>query len=202
VAFGSRRPWEIFLEAFLVSSGVVALGEMGDKTQLLAMLLAAKFRKPVPIILGILVATLANHALAGALGDAVARAMGPVLLRWVIGVSFIAMALWMLVPDQVDEDAAGGRQRFGVFGTTVLAFFLAEMGDKTQIATVALAARYSDLFAVVAGTTLGMMLANVPAVFLGDRIAKKLSMTLVHGIAAAIFAVLGVLTLLNVGRLF
>jgi Ca2+/H+ antiporter, TMEM165/GDT1 family len=202
VAFGSRRLWEILVEAFLVSSGVVALGEMGDKTQLLAMLLAAKFRKPVPIILGILVATLANHALAGALGDAVARAMGPVLLRWVIGVSFIAMALWMLVPDQVDEDAAGGRQRFGVFGTTVLAFFLAEMGDKTQIATVALAARYSDLFAVVAGTTLGMMLANVPAVFLGDRIAKKLSMTLVHGIAAAIFAVLGVLTLLNVGRLF
>jgi putative Ca2+/H+ antiporter (TMEM165/GDT1 family) len=193
---------EIFLEAFLVSTGVVALGEMGDKTQLLAMLLAAKFRKPVPIILGILVATLANHALAGALGDVVARALGPDVLRWVIGVSFIAMAGWMLIPDQVDEDAAGGRQLFGVFGTTVLAFFLAEMGDKTQIATVALAARYSDLIAVVAGTTLGMMLANVPAVFLGDRIAKKVSMTLVHGIAAAIFALLGVLTLFNVGHLF
>ena len=190
------------MEAFLVSTGVVALGEMGDKTQLLAMLLAAKFRKPVPIILGILVATLANHALAGALGDVVARALGPDVLRWVIGVSFIAMAGWMLIPDQVDEEAAGGRQLFGVFGTTVLAFFLAEMGDKTQIATVALAARYSDLVAVVAGTTLGMMLANVPAVFLGDRIAKKVSMTLVHGIAAAIFAVLGVLTLFNVGHLF
>ncbi len=190
------------MEAFLVSTGVVALGEMGDKTQLLAMLLAAKFRKPVPIILGILVATLANHALAGALGDVVARALGPDVLRWVIGVSFIAMAGWMLIPDQVDEDAAGGRQLFGVFGTTVLAFFLAEMGDKTQIATVALAARYSDLIAVVAGTTLGMMLANVPAVFLGDRIAKKVSMTLVHGIAAAIFALLGVLTLFNVGHLF
>jgi Ca2+/H+ antiporter, TMEM165/GDT1 family len=190
------------LEAFLVSTGVVALGEMGDKTQLLAMLLAAKFRKPVPIILGILVATLANHGLAGAVGEGVARALGPDVLRWVIGVSFIAMAGWMLIPDQVDEEAAGGRQLFGVFGTTVLAFFLAEMGDKTQIATVALAARYSDLFAVVAGTTLGMMLANVPAVFLGDRIAKKVSMTLVHGIAAAIFAVLGVLTLLNVGHLF
>ncbi len=175
---------------------------MGDKTQLLAMLLAARFRKPVPIILGILVATLANHALAGAVGDAVARALGPDVLRWVIGVSFIAMALWMLVPDQVDEASAGGRQRFGIFGTTVLAFFLAEMGDKTQIATVALAARYSDLIAVVAGTTLGMMLANVPAVFLGERIAKKLSLSLVHGVAAAIFALLGVLTLFNVGQLF
>jgi putative Ca2+/H+ antiporter (TMEM165/GDT1 family) len=191
---------EIFLEAFLVSTGVVALGEMGDKTQLLAMLLAAKFRKPVPIVLGILVATLANHALAGWVGDAVARALGPDVLRWVIGVSFIAMAGWMLVPDKVDEESAGGRQRFGVFGTTVVAFFLAEMGDKTQIATVALAARYTDLVAVVAGTTLGMMLANVPAVFLGDRIARNLSMTLVHGVAAAIFAVLGVLTLFNVGN--
>jgi len=197
----SAGPLEIVLEAFLVSTGVVALGEMGDKTQLLAMLLAAKFRKPVPIILGILVATLANHALAGAVGEGVARALGPDLLRWVIGISFIAMAIWMLIPDRVDEESAGGRQRFGVFGTTVLAFFLAEMGDKTQIATVALAARYSDLIAVVAGTTVGMMLANVPAVLLGDRIAQKLSMTLVHGIAAAIFAVLGVLTLFNVGHL-
>ena len=185
-----------------MSTGVVALGEMGDKTQLLAMLLAARFRKPVPIILGILVATLANHALAGWVGDAVARTLGPDLLRWVIGISFIAMALWMLIPDRVDDDAVGGRQRFGVFGTSVLAFFLAEMGDKTQIATVALAARYSDLVAVVTGTTLGMMLANVPAVLLGERIAKQLSMTLVHGIAAAIFAVLGLLTLFNVGHLF
>ena len=189
------------MEALLVSTGVVALGEMGDKTQLLAMLLAAKFRKPVPIILGILVATLANHALAGAVGEGVARALGPDVLRWVIGVSFLAMAAWMLIPDQVDEESAGGRQLFGVFGTTVLAFFLAEMGDKTQIATVALAARYSDLLAVVTGTTLGMMLANVPAVLLGERIAKTLSMTLVHGVAAAIFAVLGVLTLFNVGHL-
>ena len=185
-----------------MSTGVVALGEMGDKTQLLAMLLATRFRKPVPIILGILVATLANHALAGWVGDAVARTLGPDLLRWVIGISFIAMALWMLIPDRVDDDAVGGRQRFGVFGTSVLAFFLAEMGDKTQIATVALAARYSDLVAVVTGTTLGMMLANVPAVLLGERIAKQLSMTLVHGIAAAIFAVLGLLTLFNVGHLF
>jgi len=190
------------LEAFLVSTGVVALGEMGDKTQLLAMLLAVRFRKPVPIILGILVATLANHALAGWLGEAVARMLGPDLLRWVIGVSFLAMALWMLIPDRVDDNAVGGRQLFGVFGTTVLAFFLAEMGDKTQIATVALAARYSDLVAVVIGSTLGMMLANVPAVLLGERIANKLSMTLVHGIAAAIFAVLGLLTLFDVGQFF
>ncbi len=189
------------MEAFLVSTGIVALGEMGDKTQLLALLLAARFRRPVPIVLGILVATLVNHALAGAVGDWIARALGPDLLRWVIGGSFIAMAAWMLIPDKIDE-AEGGHQRFGVFGTTVLAFFLAEMGDKTQIATVALAARYTDLVAVVAGTTLGMMIANVPAVLLGDVVAKKVSMTLVHGIAALIFAVLGVLTLLNVGKLF
>lgn len=190
------------MEAFFVSTGVVALGEMGDKTQLLAMLLAARFRKPLPIVLGILVATLANHALAGAVGEAVARALGPDLLRWVIGVSFIAMAGWMLIPDQIDDASAGSSQRFGVFGTTVLAFFLAEMGDKTQIATVALAARYSGFIAVVVGTTLGMMLANVPAVFLGERIARRVSMPLVHGIAAFIFAVLGVLTLLNVGQVF
>jgi putative Ca2+/H+ antiporter (TMEM165/GDT1 family) len=174
---------------------------MGDKTQLLALLLAARFRRPVPIVLGILVATLVNHALAGAVGDWIARALGPDVLRWVIGGSFIAMAVWMLIPDKIDE-AEGGHQRFGVFGTTVIAFFLAEMGDKTQIATVALAARYTDLVAVVAGTTLGMMIANVPAVLLGDVVAKKVSMTLVHGIAALIFAVLGVLTLLNVGKLF
>jgi putative Ca2+/H+ antiporter (TMEM165/GDT1 family) len=193
---------ENLLEAFLVSTGVVALGEMGDKTQLLAIVLAAKFRRPWPIIAGILVATLANHAAAGALGGWVAHALGPDLLRWVIGLSFLAMAGWMLVPDKLDDDATTNRQRFGVFGTTVVAFFLAEMGDKTQIATVALAARYADVVQVVLGTTVGMMLANVPAVFLGDKIARKVSMTLVHGIAAVIFAVLGVLTLLNIGRLF
>ncbi len=190
------------MQAFLVSTGVVALGEMGDKTQLLAIVLAALFKRPIPIILGILVATLANHALAGAVGGWVASALGPDALRWVIGASFIAMAVWMLIPDQVGEEAAGSKQRFGVFGTTVLMFFLAEMGDKTQIATVALAARYHEIVAVVAGTTLGMMLANVPAVFLGETIAKKVSMPLVHGIAAFIFAVLGLLTLFNVGNLF
>src|SRR6187397_3202749 len=131
------------------------------------MLLAARYRRPLPIALGVLVATLANHALAGLVGGAIARLLGPDLLRWVIALSFIAMAVWMLIPDEVD-DVDGGRPRFGVFGTTVIAFFLAEMGDKTQIATVALAARYSSLVAVVLGTTLGMMLANVPAIYLGD----------------------------------
>lgn len=195
-------PGPLPLEAFLVSTGVVALGEMGDKTQLLAVVLAALFKRPWPIVAGIFVATLANHALAGALGGWVAAALGPEGLRWVIGLSFIGMAVWMLIPDRLDDDTTEGRQRFGVFGTTVLAFFLAEMGDKTQIATVALAARYADVVAVVAGTTIGMMIANVPAVFFGEAVARKVSMKLVHGIAAAVFAVLGVLTLLNVGRLF
>ncbi|ARN22492.1 TMEM165/GDT1 family protein [Piscinibacter gummiphilus] len=189
------------MEAFLISTGVVALGEMGDKTQLLAMLLAVRFKRPAPIVLGILVATLFNHAAAGAVGGWVASALGPDVLRWVIGISFIAMAGWMLIPDKIDEDEAVSA-RYGVFLTTVVAFFLAEMGDKTQIATVALAARYNDLLAVVAGTTLGMLIADVPAVFVGDKIAKRVPMKLVHAIAAGIFAVLGVLTLFNVGKLF
>jgi len=195
------RPGGLLLEAFLVSTGVVALGEMGDKTQLLAIVLAATFRKPWPIIFGILVATLANHAAAGLLGGWVAQALGPDILRWVIGLSFLIMAGWMLIPDKLDNGAGKTTQRFGVFGTTLIAFFIAEIGDKTQLATVALAARYTDLVQVVIGTTLGMMLANVPAVLLGNRIATRVSMKLVHGIAAAIFAVLGVLTLLNVGRI-
>lgn len=189
------------MEAFVISTGVVALGEMGDKTQLLAIMLAAAFRKPVPIIAGIFVATLLNHAAAGALGGWVAQLLGPEALRWVIGASFLAMAGWMLMPDRIDAESAAKGHRWGVFGTTVVAFFLAEMGDKTQIATVALAARYTEVVAVVLGTTLGMMLANVPAVFLGERIARQVSMRLVHGAAAFIFAVLGVLTLLQVDRL-
>lgn len=190
------------MEAFLVSTGVVALGEMGDKTQLLAVLLAARFRRPLPIIGGILVATLANHALAGAAGQWVADALGPFWLRWIIGVSFIAMAGWMLIPDRIDDDAAPSQAlRLGVFGTTVIAFFLAEMGDKTQIATVALAARYDALVAVVTGTTLGMMLANVPAVYFGEGVARRVSMRWVHGISALIFLLLGVLTLLNPAQL-
>jgi Ca2+/H+ antiporter, TMEM165/GDT1 family len=190
------------LEAFLVSTGVVALGEMGDKTQLLAMLLALRFRRPWPIVLGILAATLLNHASAGLVGAWVANALGPDRLRWVIGVSFIGMAAWMLVPDKIDADEADkAPPRLGVFGTTLLAFFLAEMGDKTQIATVALAARYQDLLSVVAGPTLGMLIADVPAVFAGEAIARRVPMKLVHTIAAAIFVVLGVATLLNFGKL-
>ena len=186
------------MEAFLVSTGIVALAEIGDKTQLLAFILAAKFRRPLPIVLGILVATLANHGFAGAVGAWVTTLLGPQTLRWVLGVSFIAMAVWTLIPDKFDEEDAK-LARFGVFGTTLIAFFLAEMGDKTQIATIALAAQYNALFAVVAGTTLGMMLANVPAVLFGDRIAARMPVRFVHGIAAAIFAVLGAATLLGAG---
>ena len=189
------------MEAFFVSIGVVALGEMGDKTQLLAILLSIRFKRPIPIILGILVATLVNHAIAGSVGAWIAKTLGPDALRWVIGSTFLAMALWTLVPDKVSVGAAERTNRFGVFATTAATFFLAEMGDKTQLATVALAAHYNSLVAVVAGTTIGMLLADVPAVFLGDTIAKRVSMSLVHGVAAAIFAVLGALTLLNVGKL-
>jgi putative Ca2+/H+ antiporter (TMEM165/GDT1 family) len=187
------------MEAFLVSTGIVALAEIGDKTQLLAFILAAKFRKPVPIVLGILAATLVNHGFAGALGSFITSLIAPGTLRWILGVSFLAMAAWILVPDKFDEEDAK-LARFGVFGTTLIAFFLAEMGDKTQIATVALAAQYNSLIAVVAGTTFGMMIANVPAVILGDRIANRLPVKLVHRIAAAIFAVLGVATLLGAGK--
>jgi putative Ca2+/H+ antiporter (TMEM165/GDT1 family) len=187
------------MEAFLVSTGIVALAEIGDKTQLLSLLLAARFRKPWPIILGILVATLANHAFAGAVGQWVTTLIGADVLRWILGLSFIAMAVWIMIPDEIDEDEATPA-RFGVFGTTLIAFFLAEMGDKTQIATVALAAQYQALVAVVLGTTFGMMIANVPAVLLGDKAAKRLPLRLVHGIAAAVFAVLGVLALINPGE--
>lgn len=187
------------MEAFLVSTGIVALAEIGDKTQLLAFILAAKFRKPVPIIVGILVATLVNHGCAGAVGEWLTHLVSPQTLRWVLGVSFIGMAIWTLIPDKFEEDDAK-LARMGVFGTTLVAFFLAEMGDKTQIATVALAAQYQNLAVVVAGTTIGMMVANVPAVLLGDRIAQRMPVRLVHGIAAAIFAVLGVATLLGAGE--
>ncbi|MBS0374824.1 MAG: TMEM165/GDT1 family protein [Proteobacteria bacterium] len=185
------------MEAFLVSAGVVALAEIGDKTQLLAFVLAARFRRPLPIIAGILSATLVNHALAGAAGRWLVQLLGPEVLRWTLGASFLAMAAWILVPDKLEESEAATRQRFGVFGTTVIAFFLAEMGDKTQVATVALAARYDSVVAVVMGTTVGMMLANVPAVLVSDRLAGRLPIRLVHAIAAVIFVVLGVLVLLG-----
>ena len=188
------------MEAFLISTGIVALAEIGDKTQLLAFLLAAKFRRPWPIILGILVATLANHALAGALGAWITSIAGPQTMRWVLGVSFIAMAIWTLIPDKLDDVGDTAGMRYGVFGTTLIAFFLAEMGDKTQVATVALAAQFNAIYAVVIGTTLGMMIANVPAVLLGNKIANRVPLRLVHGIAALIFATLGVATLLGVGE--
>ena len=189
------------MEAFLISTGIVALAEIGDKTQLLALVLAARFRKPLPIILGILVATLANHVMAGAAGAWIAALIGPTAMRWILGLSFIAMAVWSLIPDKLDADGDHGAPapRFGVFGTTLVAFFLLEMGDKTQIATVALAAKYTALSAVVLGTTLGMMLANVPAVLLGEVAARKLPMQVVHRIAAAIFLALGVTLLLGYG---
>ena len=186
------------MEAFLISTGIVGLAEIGDKTQLLAFLLAAKFRKPLPIVLAIFVATIANHAFAAAIGAWITNMLGPDVLRWVLGVSFLAMAAWTLIPDKLDEDETR-LAKYGVFLTTLIAFFMAEMGDKTQVATVALAARYHDIVSVVLGTTFGMMLANVPAVYLGDKIANRVSLPLVHGIAALVFAVLGVATLLGAG---
>ena len=179
------------MEAFLVSTGIVALAEMGDKTQLLALVLAARFRKPWPIVWGIFVATVANHALAGAVGAWVTTVVGPDVLRWVLGVSFIAMALWMLIPDTLDDGTAAQASRYGLFATTTAAFFLAEMGDKTQIATVMLAARYNAYGWVVAGTTLGMMLANAPVVWLGERMTRLIPLRTVHLVSAAIFMALG-----------
>lgn len=183
------------MEAFLISTGIVALAEIGDKTQLLALVLAARFRKPWPIVLGILVATIANHAMAGALGAWFTTLVGPQMLRWILGASFIAMAAWMLIPDTLDDGETSGPPRLGVFGTTVVAFFLAEMGDKTQIATVMLAAQYNPYW-VVAGTTLGMMLADAPVVWLGERVTRLLPLRVVHVVSALIFAGLGLLALL------
>jgi len=185
------------VESFLISTGVVALAEVGDKTQLLSFVLAARFRRSVPIILGILVATLANHAMAGGIGAWFSELLSAEALGWILGVSFLAMAIWILIPDELDAVDTKLTQ-LGVFGTTVVAFFVAEMGDKTQIATMALAAQYPDLVAVVAGTTLGMMLANVPAVIFGERVVRRVSVRLVHGVSAVIFAALGIVTLYGV----
>lgn len=189
------------MEAFLVSAGVVALSEIGDKTQLLAFMLAARYKRPVPIILGILAATLVNHTIAGAIGAWITTIVGKDLLRWILGVSFLVMAGWVLIPDKLD-DGDTKTLRFGVFGTTVMTFFLAEMGDKTQIATVALAAKYAAMVPVVAGTTVGMLLADVPAVLLGGKIANRIPRKLVHAVAAGIFALLGLLVLFNIADPF
>ncbi len=185
------------MESLLVSTAVVALAEIGDKTQLLAFVLAARFKKPLPIILGILAATLLNHGLAGALGAWLTSVVRPDVLRWVLGLSFIGMAIWTLIPDRIEEEETQVARRFGVFGATLLTFFLVEMGDKTQIATVALAAHYAAPWMVILGTTLGMLVADVPAIFVGDRLASKIPMKLVHAVAAAVFALLGLVTLLG-----
>lgn len=186
------------MEAFFVSTGIVALAEIGDKTQLLSFILAAKFRKPLTIIAAIFVATMANHAFAAAIGTWITSLLSPEALRWVLGISFLAMAAWILIPDKFEEGDAK-LAKYGVFLTTLIVFFLAEMGDKTQIATVALAAQYHTFFAIVGGTTFGMMLANGPAVYLGERVAGRLPIRLVHGAAAIVFAILGIATLLGAG---
>lgn len=183
------------MESFFISTGVVALAEMGDKTQLLAFILATRFKKPLPIIAGILVATLLNHAMAGALGNWITTQLSPEILRWLLGLSFLAMAIWTLVPDKLEDSGTPTHKNIGVFGATVVTFFLAEMGDKTQIATVIMAAEFPSTLLVVAGTTLGMLIADVPAVFLGDKFAAKVPIQWVHRIVAVIFLLLGLVTL-------
>ncbi|KAA8735612.1 TMEM165/GDT1 family protein [Acinetobacter qingfengensis] len=187
------------MEAFLISTGLVALAEMGDKTQLLALLLAARFRKPVPIIIAILASTIVNHALAAALGQWLTQLISPQAMHWILALSFIAMGFWMLIPDKLDDESESVNrwQRYGVFTTTFILFFLAEMGDKTQIATVALSARFDSLLSVIMGTTAGMMIANAPAVIIGDKMANRLPIALIHKIAAAIFFILGVIMVIQ-----
>ena len=186
------------MEALLVSTLVVAVGEIGDKTQLLALVLAARYRRALPIILGILVATVANHTVAGLVGEWVQRALAPETLRWILGGSFIAIGVWALRPDTLDGTprALGG---YGVFAVTTAAFFLAEMGDKTQLATVALAASFDPLYAVVIGTTLGMLIADVPAVLVGDKAAPRIPMKAVRAVAAALFILLGIGAFAGIG---
>lgn len=190
------------MESLLISTGVVALAEMGDKTQLLAFILAARFKRPVPIILGILLATILNHGLAGALGAWITAVVSPTLLRWILGLSFIGMAIWTMIPDKIEEEETRVAKQIGVFGATFMSFFLAEMGDKTQLATIALAAHYVTPIFVVIGTTLGMLIADVPAIFVGNKLAEKIPMKMVHTIAAGIFAIIGVLTLSGIDSLF
>jgi len=187
------------MQEFLISTSIVALAEMGDKTQLLALLLSARFRKPIPILIAILLATLINHGISAVLGQWITTVLSPETLVWVLAGGFIGMAFWMLIPDKLDDetDSINRWQKFGVFGATFILFFLAEIGDKTQIATVALAARYDSIFWVMLGTTLGMMIANAPAVFIGNKLAERLSISLIHKIGAAIFLIVGVSTLVQ-----
>lgn len=186
------------MEAFLISTGLVAVAEIGDKTQLLAVLLAARFRRPVPIIVGILIATLANHALAATAGALIGDALQGPWMRWVLGAAFLAFAVWALIPDTL-EQPAGERPAstaLAIVWTTAMVFFLAEMGDKTQVATAALAARFHEIAAVTAGTTLGMMLANMPAVFLGEAVTRRVPLKVIRWIAASAFAAIGLWILL------
>ncbi|WP_374612966.1 TMEM165/GDT1 family protein [Sphingorhabdus sp.] len=180
------------MEAFLTSTAIVAFAEIGDKTMLLAILLATRFRQPLPIILGILAATLLNHALAAFAGQQVAGLLDAPWFRWAVALGFVAMALWTLVPDKIDDDAGEVSHKGSVFLTTTIAFFLVEMGDKTQIATVALGAQYQSVLTVAAGTTLGMMIANVPAVYLGEELVKRVPLNVMRWIAAGLFLALGV----------
>ena len=187
------------MHEFLLSTGIVALAEMGDKTQLLALLLAARFRKPIPILIAILAATVLNHGISAALGQWVTNVLSPDILVWILSIGFIAMAAWMLVPDELEDESGSIQkwQKYGVFGATFVLFFLAEIGDKTQIATVALAARFDSIWWVMAGTTFGMMIANAPAVFIGDKLSNKLPISLIHKIGAFIFLAIGIVTLVQ-----
>lgn len=179
------------MDAILTSTAVVALAEIGDKTMLLAIVLATRFRKPLPILLGILVATLANHGIAALLGQSIAHLLEGQGFRYAVGASFVAMALWTLVPDSLDEDEQPRVPRFGAFLTTAIAFFVVEIGDKTQIATIALGAQFQSVALVTLGTTLGMMLANVPAVYFGNAIVERVSLRLVRLVAALLFLAIG-----------
>lgn len=185
------------MEAFLISLGVVTLAEIGDKTQLLAFILAARFQKPLPIVFAIFVATIFNHALAGAFGNWISLQIDPYWLKWILSGSFLAMAIWTLIPDKIEEKDSLILSKLGVFGTTLVTFFLAEMGDKTQIATAALAAHYSQVVLVISGTTLGMLIADVPAVFIGNTFSEIIPVSLVHKIAACIFLALALVTALG-----
>lgn len=184
---------------FLISTSIVALAEMGDKTQLLALLLAARYQRPVPILIAILLATLLNHGISAVLGQWITTVLSPDVLLWIVSIGFIGMALWMLVPDELGDETENINrwQKYGVFGATFVLFFLAEIGDKTQIATVALAARFDSIFWVMLGTTVGMMIANGPAVFLGNKLANKLPIALIHKIGAMIFLLVGVSALVQ-----
>lgn len=188
------------METILLSTGVVALAEMGDKTQLLAFLLASRYKKPLPIILGILIATLFNHALAGAAGAWIASLVEPNVLRWILAASFVLMAIWILIPDKMDDDLKHNNMaKLGVFGITLITFFLAEMGDKTQISTVALAASTGAPVLVIIGTTMGMLIADVPAVWIGDKLSEKIPVKTVRIISALLFIVIGIFVALDYG---